>query len=107
MATVLALEHEADLRDVLAYNARHAGYTVRSAGRGSDGLTLCRQGVDLIILDLMLPDLTGTEVARRLRQDPATRAVPILMLTARAEEVDRVVGFEVGADDYVTKPFSM
>ena len=107
MATVVVIEDEADLRQVLEYNLQQAGYTVRSAARGQEGLGLCRQGADLVVLDLMLPDVPGTEVARRLRRDAATRALPILMLTARAEEVDRVVGFEVGADDYVTKPFSM
>jgi two-component system phosphate regulon response regulator PhoB len=103
----VVIEDEADLRDVLDYNLRQAGHTVKVAARGHEGLALCRQGVDLVILDLMLPDLAGTEIARKLRQEPATRAVPILILTARAEEVDRVVGFEIGADDYVTKPFSM
>ncbi len=107
MATIVVVEDETDLQQVLEYNLRQAGHTVRLASRGSEGLALCRQGADLVLLDLMLPDLTGTEVAKRLRQDPSTRAIPILMLTARAEEVDRVVGFEVGADDYVTKPFSM
>jgi two-component system phosphate regulon response regulator PhoB len=107
MATVVVIEDEADLRQVLEFNLEQAGYTVRSAATGQDGLALCRQGADLLVLDLMLPDLSGTDVAKRLRGDTATRAIPIIMLTARAEEVDRVVGFEVGADDYVTKPFSM
>jgi two-component system phosphate regulon response regulator PhoB len=107
MATVVVIEDENDLRQVLEYNLQQAGYTVRAAPRGQEGLALCRQGADLLVLDLMLPDMSGTEVAKRLRADQATRAIPIIMLTARAEEVDRVVGFEVGADDYVTKPFSM
>ncbi len=108
MATVLVIEDEPDLQQVLEYNLREAGHTVHVAGRASEGQRLVRERVpDLILLDLMLPDMPGTELCRALRRDAATRAIPIIMLTARAEEIDRVVGFELGADDYVTKPFSM
>jgi two-component system, OmpR family, phosphate regulon response regulator PhoB len=108
MATILIIEDEPDLQTVLEYNLRQAGHDVVLAGRAAEGMRLCRQRVpDLVILDLMLPDMPGTEVCRSLRADADTRNVPILMLTAKGEEIDRVVGFELGADDYVTKPFSM
>jgi two-component system phosphate regulon response regulator PhoB len=108
MASILIIEDEPDLRDVLEYNLRQAGHETVTAGRAGDGLRLARQRLpDLVILDLMLPDRPGTDVCRELRGDPTTRHVPVMMLTARAEEIDRVVGFELGADDYVTKPFSM
>ncbi|MBI4511129.1 MAG: response regulator transcription factor [Deltaproteobacteria bacterium] len=108
MSTVLIIEDEADLRAVLEYNLRRAGHAVRACARGSEGLDQCRaRPPDLILLDLMLPDTPGTEVCKAIRQDPALKTIPIIMLTAKSEEVDRVVGFELGADDYVTKPFSM
>jgi two-component system phosphate regulon response regulator PhoB len=108
MPTILVIEDEADLRDVLDYNLRQAGHDVVLAGRGGDGLKAARaEHPDLVLLDLMLPDKPGTDVCRELRADAATKGIPIMMLTARGEEIDRVVGFELGADDYVTKPFSM
>jgi two-component system phosphate regulon response regulator PhoB len=108
MARILIVEDERDLQTVLEYNFRQAGYEVLQALRGEEGLRLAREHrPDLVCLDLMLPDLPGTEVCKALRQDPATRDVPVLMLTAKGEEIDRVVGFELGADDYVTKPFSV
>jgi two-component system phosphate regulon response regulator PhoB len=108
MPTILVIEDEPDLREVLEFNLRQAGHEVLGAARGADGLRLAKQHVpDLVILDLMLPDRPGTDVCRDLRADAATRALPILILTARGEEIDRVVGFELGADDYMTKPFSM
>jgi two-component system, OmpR family, phosphate regulon response regulator PhoB len=108
MPSILVIEDEPDLRDVLDFNLRQAGHEVQLAGRAGEGLKAAKQRLpDLVILDLMLPDRPGTEVCRELRGDPATRAIPIMMLTARGEEIDRVVGFELGADDYVTKPFSM
>ncbi len=108
MARILVIEDETDIRQVLEYNLQSAGYEVISAERGRDGLALARElHPDLILLDLMLPDVPGTEVCRSIKDDPATRTVPIVMLTARGEEIDRVVGFELGADDYVTKPFSV
>jgi two-component system phosphate regulon response regulator PhoB len=108
MPTILVIEDEADLREVLDYNLRQAGHEVLLAARAGDGLRAARQEhPDLVLLDLMLPDRPGTDICRELRSDPATKAIPIMMLTARGEEIDRVVGFEIGADDYVTKPFSM
>ncbi len=108
MAKILVIEDEEDLQEVLRYNLQAAGHTVTTAGLGAKGLALARQATpDLVLLDLMLPDVPGTEVCRQLRQDARTRDLPIVMLTAKIEEIDRVVGFEVGADDYVTKPFSV
>jgi two-component system phosphate regulon response regulator PhoB len=104
---VLLVDDERDLLSVLDYNFRTAGFETALAATGEEGLRLAALRVpDLVLLDLMLPDLPGTEVCRRLKADPRTRDVPVVMLTARGDEIDRIVGFEVGADDYVTKPFS-
>jgi len=108
MARILVIEDEADIRQVLDYNLVAAGHEVMSAARGQDGLRLAReQRPDLILLDLMLPDILGTEICRSIKDDVSMRATPVIMLTAKGEEIDRVVGFELGADDYVTKPFSV
>lgn len=108
MAKILVVEDERDLRQVLEFNLTQAGHQVLLAATGGEGLALAReQGPELVLLDLMLPDLAGTEVCRVLKDDPATRAVPVVMVTARGEEIDRVVGFELGADDYIVKPFSV
>src|SRR5690606_2560064 len=102
---VLVVEDEATLLETLQYNLARQGYEVQTASTGYDAVTLARQiEPDLIILDVMLPGMDGFEVCRVLRRE---MNVPILMLTARDEEVDKVVGLEVGADDYMTKPFSM
>ncbi len=104
---ILIVDDEPDIVELLDYNLRQAGYTVVNARDGASALAAVRrQRPDLIVLDLMLPDIPGTEVCRRLRKEADTEAIPILMLTARAGEIDRVVGFEIGADDYVVKPFS-
>ncbi len=108
MARILVIEDEEDLQQVLDYNLRQQGHDVAAAVRGRDGLRLAREHhPELIILDLMLPDISGTEVCKAIKQDRKTKDIPILMLTARGEEIDRVVGFELGADDYVVKPFSV
>lgn len=108
MARILVIEDEQDLQQVLAYNLRLAGHAVTQALRGGEGLHLAQtQHPDLILLDLMLPDLSGTEICKTLKAEAATRHLPILMLTAKGEEIDRVLGFELGAEDYVTKPFSV
>ena len=105
--TILVVDDERDLVELVRYNLVQAGYRVVSASDGRQAVDLaCRERPDLIVLDLMLPVMPGAEVARALKQDEKTRDIPILMLTARGEEVDRVVGFELGADDYVVKPFS-
>jgi len=103
--TVLVVEDEASLASTLSYNFRKNGFNVISAADGVEGLQAARrEHPDLVVLDLMLPKMDGLEVCRRLR---ASSDVPILMLTAKGEELDRVVGLELGADDYLAKPFSM
>jgi DNA-binding response OmpR family regulator len=104
-ATILVVEDEPALQETLSYNLEKEGFTAKTEANGLDGLAAARRlKPDLVILDVMLPGMDGYEVCRILRQE---MNVPILMLTARADEIDRVVGLEVGADDYLTKPFSM
>ncbi len=104
---ILVVDDEPDLQDLVELALGDAGYEVETAANGRDALSKVQQSPpDLLVLDLMLPDMPGTEVCRHLRGRPATEDLPILMLTAKSEEVDRIVGFELGADDYVTKPFS-
>jgi two-component system, OmpR family, phosphate regulon response regulator PhoB len=104
---ILIIEDETDVADLLTLNLRKAGFRVSTAADGASGLQNARDGrPDFIILDLMLPKMSGLEVCRILKSDTGTSQIPILMLTAKAEEVDRIVGLEFGADDYVTKPFS-
>lgn len=108
MARILVVEDEKDIQDVLGYNLRQAGHEVVIASRGDDGLRMARaQKPDLVLLDLMLPGMSGTEVCHALKRDAGTSAIPIVMITARSEELDRVVGFEIGAEDYIVKPFSV
>lgn len=105
---ILIIEDERGLTDVLTYNLQREGYDVLVAHDGQDGLRKAQMQLpDLILLDLMLPTMDGLEVCRELRSGERTRTIPILMLTAKAEETDQVVGFTMGADDYVTKPFSV
>ena len=105
--TVLVIDDERDLLDLIAHHLKAAGLDVLTATRGAEGARLAAEKhPDLILLDIMLPDVQGTDVLRRLRQDAATASIPVIFLTARGEEVDRVVGFELGAEDYVVKPFS-
>jgi DNA-binding response OmpR family regulator len=104
---VLVVEDEPDISGLLAFHLEREGYQVVRSRNGADALQLVRvRRPDLVLLDLMLPGIDGLEVCRRLRQDPATAALPIVMLTAKGEEVDRVLGLELGADDYIVKPFS-
>lgn len=106
--TVLIIEDDRSLAEVIGYNLRREGYDVIVAHDGEDGLTQARlKRPDVIVLDLMLPVLDGLEVCRQLRADSATRSTRIVMLTAKAEESDQLIGFALGADDYVTKPFSV
>ena len=105
---VLLVEDEEDLARSVEYNLRNAGFEVIATTSGRAGLAVARARTPaIVLLDLMLPDLSGTEVCRQLKADPQTRGIFVVMVSARSEELDRVVGFEVGADDYVTKPFSM
>ncbi len=104
---ILVVDDEPDLLELVRINLSQAGFEVETAETGQAGLAAVReQAPDLLVLDLMLPDIPGTEVCRQLRADPRFESLPVVMLTARSEEVDRVVGFELGADDYVAKPFS-
>ena len=105
--TVLIVEDERDVVDLLTLNLDKAGFRTSNAADGAVGLEKARnEKPALIILDLMLPKMPGLEVCKILKSDPGTRQVPIMMLTAKADEIDRIVGLEFGADDYVTKPFS-
>jgi two-component system phosphate regulon response regulator PhoB len=104
---ILVIDDEPDLLELVRVNLDRSGYQVETAASGKEALErLRRSAPDLVILDLMLPDLSGTEICRQIRSDSELKRLPVIMLTAKAEEVDRVVGFELGADDYVTKPFS-
>ncbi|MEZ5987740.1 MAG: response regulator [Planctomycetota bacterium] len=104
---ILLIEDEPDILDVLEYNLRREGYRVVKSRDGEEGLRLAkREGPDLVLLDLMLPGLDGIEVCRSLKSDPVTQPIPVIMVTAKGEESDVVLGLGVGADDYVSKPFS-
>jgi len=104
---VLIVEDEPDIRELLVFHLEREGYHVTKSKSGAEAVRLAHASPpDLVLLDLMLPEMDGLEVCRRLRRDPVTQAIPIVMLTARGDEVDRVLGLEMGADDYVVKPFS-
>ncbi len=106
--TILVVDDEKDIVDLLDYNLRQAGFNVLTALDGQAAVDIAaRERPRLILLDLMLPDLSGTEVLKALRSAPGTKSVPVVLLTARQEEIDRLLAFELGADDYVTKPFSV
>ena len=104
---VLLIEDDADIAEAIGYQMEKAGLSVRVARTGEEGLEAVRKGVDLVLLDLNLPGMDGLEVCRMIRRQPATAQLPIIIVSARAEEVDRVLGLEMGADDYVVKPFSL
>jgi two-component system alkaline phosphatase synthesis response regulator PhoP len=107
MKTILLIEDDRDIVELVRYNLEKEGYRVVAVGEGASGLAQLRKSPpDLLILDLMLPKISGLEVCKEVRRESALNRLPILMLTARGEEADRVVGLELGADDYVTKPFS-
>jgi two-component system phosphate regulon response regulator PhoB len=106
-SNILVVEDERDLRELLVYNLERAGFRVVAVGNGQAAMReIDRDLPDLILLDLMLPDMPGADVCRHVRQNTRSRRVPVVMVTAKGEEIDRVVGFEIGADDYVVKPFS-
>jgi len=104
---ILIIDDEPDVADLVAMNLKSEGYKVWTADNGESGLAKARaESPNLIVLDLMLPKMSGLEVCKALKRDAATAKIPIIMLTAKTDEVDRIVGLELGADDYVTKPFS-
>jgi len=108
MKRITVIEDDADIAFTIRLNLEREGYKVAHFANGQEGLLAVQQGgADFVILDLNLPDLDGLTICRELRRDPSTKAIPILMLTARGSERDRVTGLELGADDYLTKPFSM
>ncbi|MDR1124856.1 MAG: response regulator transcription factor [Deltaproteobacteria bacterium] len=108
MKTALIVEDEKDIRDLLAYNLKREGFAALEAGDGLAALAMVREKQpDIILLDLMLPGLDGLDVCKALQREPKTASIPVLMLTAKGEEIDRVLGFELGAADYVVKPFSV
>lgn len=104
---ILVVDDEKDLQELLAYNLKREGYTVSLAGDGAAALGIIdKEPPDLVLLDIMLPGVQGLDVLRRLRSNPETQSVPVILLTAKSEELDKILGLELGADDYVTKPFS-
>ncbi len=104
---IVIIEDEKDIVDLVRYNFRKEGFDIESFSSGKDGLEFVRKNpVDLVLLDIMLPDLDGIEICKRVRADERLKNLPIIFLTAKGEEIDRVVGLELGADDYVVKPFS-
>jgi two-component system phosphate regulon response regulator PhoB len=104
---ILVVDDEEDILNLLSYNLEKAGFLVVTAEDGPEALELAvKECPDLILLDIMLPNMEGTEVLKRLKAEGATEGVPVIMLTAKGEEIDRIVGFELGVDDYITKPFS-
>lgn len=108
MESILVIDDEAAIRELLKYNLEKEGYKVTGASDGEHALNLMdKSKFDLVILDLMLPGINGLEVCRKMRQDHSLSTIPIIMLTAKGEEIDKVVGLELGADDYVTKPFGV
>jgi DNA-binding response OmpR family regulator len=104
---VLLIEDDGDIAEAISYQLEKVGFHVRVARTGEEGLEAVRKGVDLVLLDLNLPGMDGLEVCRMIRRQTATAHVPIIIVSARADEVDRVLGLEMGADDYVVKPFSL
>ncbi len=104
---ILVADDEADVLNLVSSNLKNAGFSVIKAHDGATALSKAREGAPiLIVLDIMLPGMSGLEVCKTLKNDPATSQIPIIMLTAKAEEIDRILGLELGADDYITKPFS-
>jgi len=104
---IVVIEDDRDIADAMSYALDRAGFSVRVARTGEEGLDAVRKGADLVLLDLNLPGMDGLEVCRMLRRQPGSTHTPILIVSARGEEVDRVLGLEMGADDYLVKPFSM
>ncbi len=107
MKRILVIEDEPDIADLLAFNLKAEGFTPLVAREGEKGLKMAlNEKPDLILLDLMLPGISGTDLCKQIKGNPGSNHIPIIMLTAKSEEIDRILGFELGADDYVLKPFS-
>jgi DNA-binding response OmpR family regulator len=107
LGRVLVVEDEQDVAELIRYHVAKEGYDVVTTPNGTDALRNARDlQPEIVLLDIMVPQLNGWEICRRLKQDPATKGIPVIMVTGRAEEGDKVLGFELGADDYITKPFS-
>ncbi|MFW6280764.1 MAG: response regulator [Halanaerobium sp.] len=106
MEKILVVEDEKNIRELIKFNLENAGYEVITAADGRVALDQLSEEIDLVVLDLMLPEIDGMEVCRRMRGNEKLRQIPIIMLTAKGEEVERILGLEMGADDYMTKPFS-
>ena len=104
---ILCIDDEQNILDLLSFNLEAAGYSVITAATAAEGIIAANQSPAIILLDLMLPDMEGTEVCRRLKNNSLTAGIPIIMLTAKDSEVDKILGLELGADDYITKPFSV
>ncbi len=105
---ILVVEDESDIRELLTYNMEAEGFEALGAANGEEAFHILRdESIQLVILDLMLPDVSGLEICRYIRRDSSLAHLPVIMLTAKGEEIDRIVGFELGADDYVTKPFNI
>jgi two-component system, OmpR family, phosphate regulon response regulator PhoB len=108
MARILLVEDEADLRQVVEFNLKQAGHEVLATSSGRAAITMATEShPEVVLLDIMLPDVSGLEVCRQLRAKDETKGLKVIMMTARGDEIDRIVGFEIGADDYVVKPFSV
>lgn len=106
--TILVIEDEAHILELLRYNLEAQGYAVILTDNGKRGLEKCREAIpDLVLLDLMLPDMDGIDICKKMKADELLRNIPIIMLTAKSEELDKILGLELGADDYITKPFSV
>jgi len=104
---IIVIDDESDIRDLIVYNLKKEGFSIDTASDGESGLSKIQKHLyDLVILDLMLPGIQGMELCKILRNDPKTSKIPIIMLTAKSEEIDKILGLEMGADDYITKPFS-
>ncbi len=105
--TILIVDDEADILEMLKYNLQKEGYAVLTAKNGTTALEEVKRSPNLVLLDVMMPEMDGWEVCRRIKREPKTAAIPVLFLTAKGSEVDEVVGFELGADDYIVKPISV
>lgn len=106
MKNILVVEDEKNIRELIEFNLKNAGFKVTKAADGREALAKLSSEIDLVVLDLMLPEVDGMEVCRHIRHDDNLKKIPIIMLTAKGEEVERILGLEMGADDYMTKPFS-